>query len=305
MFYNIALTASQLDDARSAVARARRLQKFIKKNEDLGLLEEKDLLWADAQVKQKLSDYKTLEVLYEQQRIQLNKLMGLPVTHEFEPVVQKVSGIKNIDSNLAYTAALANNTDIMILQSQIKLAESEIKLAEDALEEQLDLILSIGTVSTSGDITAGSFSNDEVVGGLRLEYQYDFDKRDVNASSYQARLQRQIYEEQLRKAKYDLKYDVKSSRSQLKIQQQAMLSHLQYLQVENAKVRDVEKRYKQGRADTREVIDTENTQYFSKLRYERQKIELAKAYALFRLTQGELWDESMIQLRSNQQESDQ
>ena len=87
VFYSAASVRAQLATAQSAVDRATRLKQYVTERLELGLAEEKDTLQADAQLQARMSDLRTLQVAWEQQRTTLNRLMGRPWDAEFNPIL--------------------------------------------------------------------------------------------------------------------------------------------------------------------------------------------------------------------------
>jgi outer membrane protein TolC len=75
---------------------------------------------------------------------------------------------------------------------------------------------------------------------------------------------------------------------------------------EEQKMQDALQRYREGRSDTREVIEFENDLFASSLVYENQRLQLARTYALLNLQLGRIWqlevlDASQDKIRINKQ----
>ena len=89
LFYaRASVTSASWPRRESAVDRAQRLKSMYPNVSTSGLSEEKDILQSDAQLQSRLSDLRTLQVAWEQQRTTLNRLMGRPWDAEFRPSIR-------------------------------------------------------------------------------------------------------------------------------------------------------------------------------------------------------------------------
>jgi outer membrane protein len=287
LFYDAAVTRARIDEAKGAIERAERLVKFTRKNQDLGLVEDKDILQAEAQYQSQVSSLRSLEALWERQRITLNRLMGRPFDEEFRPE----ANIANLPTRAAYESAFAKVVDyspeLRVQRQRITLAQSTITLAQDERKDQVDLILNLGARDARGDSSLGSLQENEVVGGLRVEYRRALDTKGLDAGLYQAHLDQQIAEQQIRRIKQDLKYDVMALLADIQASDKALQSTRKHLAVEKRKWRDALERYQSGRADTDQLIRFENDLNQTRLQYQQQIIELARKRSNLRLLQGD------------------
>ena len=180
-------------------------------------------------------------------------------------------------------------------KAQVKTAQANVVLAKDARQEQVDVVLSVGGRAAKGDTATGTLSQDEWAGQAKLEYQYDLDKRGFDAQIYQAMLDKQKAEEELKKLEHDIQYSVDSLVQQIHFNKRAVKSNKQRFDIENKKLQDALQRYQEGRSDTREVIDFENDLFAGSLLYENQKLQLARVYANLNLLLGRVWDNQIIE----------
>jgi outer membrane protein TolC len=180
-------------------------------------------------------------------------------------------------------------------RSQYKVAEANVALSRDAAEDQLDVVLSVGGSSLMGDTPLGYYSQEDLAGLARLEYQYDLDKRGFDAQLYQAMLDKQKADETIKKLEHDLEYSVDSLVQQIKYNKLAVSSNQRRLEIENKKLQEALQRYREGRSDTKEIIDFENDLFASSLFYENQKLQLARVYASLNLLLGRIWDTQVIE----------
>ena len=107
-------------------------------------------------------------------------------------------------------------------------------------------------------------------------------------------------EEQLAKVKHDIAYAVESLVQQTADNKNAVKSNKKRLDVEQQKMQDALQRYREGRADTREIIEFENDLFASSLVYENQKLQLARTYASLNLLMGRIWQSQILDERQNQ-----
>lgn len=287
LFHDAAVTRARIDETRGAIERARRLVGFTRENMELGLAEDKDILQAQAQLQSQLSNLKNLQALWERQRITLNRLMGRPWSYEFEPQTDIESLSLDEGFEPIFTQVSRYSPQLRIQQQQVVLAESAITLARDERDDELDLILNIGAVNASGDTPMGGLDEDEIIGGVRLEYRRALDRKGLDARLYQAQLDQLIAEEEIRRIEQDLQYDTRALLMDIKASQQALQSTGKHLRVERRKYQDALERYQVGRADTDQLIRFENELSQTRLQYQREQIELARKHNELRLLRGD------------------
>ena len=292
LYYDAATTYMRIQDANEAIHRATRLLKFVQKNMGLGLSETKDLLIVEAQRSAKISERDILLVIWSRQRSELNRLLGVEPGSDFVPVIITEKNVP--DTETALGQIYTQNPDILLQLAQLKTAESSMELANDAKKDRMDLVFSVGARNTSGDTAAGGFNQNEWAGGAKFEYQFSMDQQGFDAGLYQAMLDKQTIEEEITRLKTDLKYDLNGLFEQINQNLVATKSLKQRLSIEKKKVDEAFERYKVGRADTKELIDNENSLFAGSLLYETRKIELARKYSELELLLGSLWDRQLL-----------
>lgn len=292
LYYDAANTYMRIQDANEAINRAKRLLKFVQNNQRLGLSERKDLLIVEALLGAKVADRDNLLTIWSRQRTELNRLIGVKPNSDFVPAIVTKSHLPDRVSVLDQVYAI--DPDIMIQKAQLKSVQSNIEFANDAKKDKFDLVLSVGARNTSGDTVTGNVDDSEWAGGAKLEYQFSMDQRGFDAELYQAMLDKQTIEEEIARIKRDLGYDVTGIMEQIEQNLVSEKSSKRRLSIEKAKVEEAIARYKVGRADTRELIDNENTLFASSLLYETRKIELARKHSELELMLGLLWDRKVL-----------
>jgi len=291
LFYNAAQILARLETAQSAVKRAQRLKKYIGSRTELGVSERKDVLQAEAQYQSRLSDVRSLQITWQQTRTTLNRLMGFAWDRELSPQVDGSPKNKPFDADLETMVkqAQSNSAEILRDKARIKISEANIVLRRDSRKDKFDMVFSIGTRTSSGDTIDGQISDEDLAGGVRLEYQQALDKRGVDAVIYQAQLDKQIAEEDSRKDHDDLKYSVASLVAQIEANKIAVKSHIKWLKSEEDKFAEALKRYRESRAETDRLIQFENELQTAKFSLKDQKIAYEKRLYELTILRGKIW----------------
>ena len=291
LFFAAASVRARLATAESAVDRARRLKQYVSERLDIGLSEEKDILQSDAQLQARISDLRTLQVAWEQQRTTLNRLMGRPWDAEFRPVYTASSNISSEKEprKVLIQEAEDNSPDLKINEARMKQSEADLAVRRDDRKDKVDLVLSVGGRSSTGDNVAGNIDEQDVAGGLRLEYQRALDKRGFDAGIYQAQLNLSISREDTRKVRDDLRYSVTGLLSELDANQISLTAHERRLVSEKKKFEEALERYRSGRETTNRLIDFENDLQISRLALDEDRIALERRRTNLVILLGRIW----------------
>lgn len=289
LYYAAALTQARLASVRAAIVRAERLLRYIRANTDLGLMEAKDVLQAEAQLRTQLAELDALQTAWEQQRTTLNRLMGRPWDAEFLPVVQATA--VEADVAAVQKEALAYSPELKRAQAQIELAEAVIERARDARRDRFDLVYSVGSRNRTGDTPAGTGVNEsDVVGGVRAEYSRALDRRGADATLTQAHLDRDAARAERRLIEEDVGYNAASLLAELRAARAALDSAQARLVAEEKKLDEAQQRYRRGRTDTARIIDFERELSAAQLALEQQRIELARRRTALDVLRGAIWE---------------
>ena len=291
LFYSAATVRAQLTTAQSAVERARRLKRYVSERLELGLAEEKDILQSDAQLQSRLSDLRTLQVAWEQQRTTLNRLMGRTWDAEFVPQLDtKPLMISQSEHKpTLINEAEANNPGLLTNQARVIQNEADLQLRRDSRKDKFDVVVSVGGRTASGDNATGYVDEDDLAGGVRLEYQQALDKRGLDAGIYQAQLNLQIAREDERKIRDDLRYSVTGLLSEVKANQLSLTAHQKRLVSEEKKVNEALERYRVGREATDRLIQFENEMQVARLALEQDRIALERRLTNLSILLGRIW----------------
>jgi len=282
-------TLERMRNTEASVARSKRLEQYIRKNEKLGVAEDKDLLQVTAQLNNQQAQLRALEMAWAQQRISLNRLMGRPVAAELEPVVSANAFEPDAPLDTLYIEASGYSAEATAAQARIQLADSAIRSRRDAHKDQLDLVVTLGSRARSGDTSLGSIDENESVGSVNLEYTRALNKSGLDAELYQARLDKSIALEEKQRVLDDLRYDLAALLAEMESGRAALDAYNKALASEQAKLKDAEKRYRQGRADTDQVIQFENQLSAAELALALQRVELQRRWYTLALLRGQLW----------------
>lgn len=284
-----ATTQARIGNSERAIERSKRLRNYIKDRANLGVSEDKDILQADAQLKGHKAELRSLQTLWQQQRISLNRLMGRDWSAEIKT---SYTGGATVDENtydVLYEQARKHNPDLLVIDGRIQLADSAIRTRRDARQNNLDLVLFVGNRTQEGNTSTGSTSESDLVGGVRLEFSQDVDKSGVDAELYQAQLERSAAIEDKRQLIEDMQYELSSLLAEIEANSGAIDAYQDSVNSESKKLKDATERYRTGRTDTDQLIQFEDQQSRAELSLELQRIELTRRYYSLSLLTGSLW----------------
>lgn len=291
LYISAVSTRVQQQNLEQAIARSLRRQRYLKDRADLGLAEDKDLLQVDAQIKSQRAELKALEVLWQNQRIRLNRLMGRDAGHDLQLSTDDIDRIlPTSDQEQIEKRVIARNAELISIESRLQLADSNIRLRRDAQQDQLDLVMFVGNRTIRGDVVTGTSNESELVGGVRLEFQQQFDKHAVDAELQQAILDRDIALLDRKRLLQDIHYDVASLLAQIQSGKEAWHAWQTSVKSEQSKLHEAEQRYRSGRSDTEQLIAFESQLANAELSAQLRKLDLLKNALALKLLTGELWN---------------
>ncbi len=288
LFFGAARTLARLQNARDAIARARKLRASAGRDFSLGVSEEKDVLQAEAQLRARQADYDGLRAAWNQQRTDINRLTGKDWNATFLPVVRSSPLGEPVESMVK--RALAHNPEIRQKKARLASLEATIKARQDAREDKLDLVYSAGLRRRRGDTPTGSVDDLDPVASLSVEYEKALDKRGVDAELTQALLDRDILRTEIDEAAKDLEYQVRGLVDQINATRSALKSSRASRDAEQKKLQDARARYEDGREITSRLIQFETEYQVADLTYRQQLIDLGEKRAELRRLLGTIWD---------------
>jgi outer membrane protein TolC len=287
--YAATLTTQQrIDNIQQSIDRSQRLQRFILDRVDLGIAEDKDRLQISAQYHGLLAQKTALELALIKQNIALNRLMDQPWQ---TPLTLKLDEHQAPDETIETLVEQAkrHSPALRINDARMTAADSLIALQRDKGLNRLDLVLSLGNSSQSGDSPSGSVNNSELIGGVQFEYDRQLDRRGDRAALYQAQLDRSITVQDRKQIYDDLHYDIAMRVAELKAIQTAIKAYRRSVKSEHAKLDEAEQRYRQGRITIDQVIQFENQTAGSELGLALQQIDFQHSSQQLELLRGTLW----------------
>lgn len=290
LYYAAADTDARLRSARRAIKRTERLKAYIRHRFRLGLSEDKDRLQTEAQLRARRAEHQGLVVLWNQQRISLNRLMGRGWDAELEPIIADTAALQAVELDSWLEEARRHNPALQQTRARVALAEATIARRKDAHEDNLDIVYSLGGRSRSGDDAfGGNVNQSEAVGGIRLEYSRALDQRGVDAELAQALLDRDVALQERKLAVDDLRYGVASLVAEIETNYAALQGFRASLEAENEKFKEARDRYREGREETDRLIQFETDLSAAELAAEQQLIDLARRYSEAEILRGEIW----------------
>lgn len=295
LYYGLAITQARKTNAENGVDRAQRLLDFVKANSRLGLTEKKDLLQAEAQLQAQRADLEGLRIAWEQQRTNLNRLMGRPWDEEFELVSVHNVAMEKQDLDGLIKEVEANSPDIKSLSAQLEISEAALKAGKDKYKSRLDLVLSGGIRTGSGPATPTAFNETDYAASVKLEYQRPLSRQGLKAELFQTQISHDIARRELDKTREDIKYRVQGLVAEITIAENALIAYKQRLATEQEKLAETKLRYRNGRSNTTELIQFENELNFAEFLVSQQTIELARKQYALKLLRGVLWNEFQLE----------
>lgn len=295
LFYSLLATRARLINAEQAVTRTRKLQNYINNNFKLGLTESKDQLQIKAQLDSRLADLHAIQLQWKQQQTSMNRLMLEDWNKEIKPILFSSRNNKLYKINNLIKKTTAYHPAVKITQAQLEMAESQIATALDIKRDNLDLVLSVGSRTSDGDSTSNTgtvtVSERDWAGAVSIQYKHLFDDTGVSSKHKQALLEKNIAIENIIKTNDDIRYTVSGLVSEIEMAKIAVKSANQKLHSESLKLKEAEQRFKNGRADTAQLIQFQNEYSFAQLAFQNQKVDLNNRIVALQIFTGQFWDD--------------
>ena len=293
LFYASALTQARMINAQQAVNRSRKLEVYIDKNVKLGLSEEKDKLQVTAQTNSKLSELSAIRIQWKQQQYSLNRLMLEDGETKIYP---QLISFKDNNHNLQELISITSSShpSIKISEAKLLIADSKINSARDDKKDSLDLVMSVGSRTSDGESKTGTVSEQDWAGAISIEYTHLFDDKGMNSKFKQAQLDKNIARHNIQTANDDIRYMVSGLVAEITAAKFAVKTSYRKLKSESLKLKEAESRFRNGRANTAQLIQFQNEYSFAELSYQNQKIDLNNRIAALQIFSGGFWDNLSI-----------
>ncbi len=290
LFYSALFTRYRIENSQYAIDRARRLKKYIGKRVQLGLAEEKDRLQAEARLRAEQASWQSLQLIWKQQQVALNRFSGKPWDNEIRPLSLLETfplSASDIDSFVA--DAVLHSPALNREQGRLEIARAMIEQRRNAHRNTLDLVVSAGIRNLAGDTGGGSLNKTDLAGGVNIEYQRALDHRGFDAALYQAQLERDRVLQEMENIRYQLRYRISGLVAEIVENRQTVQTHEQRLASETAKYHESERLYREAHMDTNIMIQHEAELQAAELALQQQRVELLKRYATLALLRGKLY----------------
>ena len=291
LFYSSALTRARLDNAKQAVQRAKQLQTHIYKNVKLGLSEKKDQLQVQAQVHSKLAELSTIQLQWQQQQNSLNRLMLEEWGNDIKPILVSNKDNQRYELDDLIKTTTAYHPVVKISQAKLEISESKINSARDDKKDSLDLVMSVGSRTSDGKSTTSTVSERDWAGAVSIEYKHLFNDKGVSSKYKQAQIEKNIALQNIHKTNDDIRYTVSGLVAENKSAKLAVKTAYQKLKSEFLKLKEAEYRFRNGRADTAQLIQFQNEYSFAQLTYQTQKVDMNNRIIALQIFTGQFWDE--------------
>lgn len=284
------VTKTRIHNVNQSLIRIQRLQKFIKSRFKLGIAENKDQLQVIAQFHNQQAQIKALDLVWVQQQIALNRLMGRQATDALNLSETHSDYSVTEIFDVLIKQVMSYSPTIHKLKKQIQIAQYTIAQARDQQKDDLDVVMFIGNRSYAGDSASGNKDISEVVGGVRLEYRHGIDQRGFHAAIKEAQLSKDAALQNQKQEFEDLNYKLASLLAEMTALRQSLAAYQLSIESERAKLREAYQRYRKGRIDVDLLIQFESQLAAAELAHSLQKIELDRR--LFKLAElrGKIWD---------------
>ena len=300
-YYITLLTQAGIHNIQRATTRTKRLIKFIKKNQQLGLAEEKDLLQVNAQLQTLVAEQSSLELAWVQQQVLINNFMGRDHRAEFSPTLTSKFHALPTNENTLLQEAIKHAPAIRLKNAQIELAETTMARIRNSKKNKLDAIASLGTRSAYGKNSSnGTVNEHDYAVSIGIDFSRSLDKRGIDAEIQQAMLDRSIALQEIENIKRELKYSVLGFRQEISSTNTAISAYKKRVKKEKQKLEEASERYRRGRTDTQQLILFENDLSTAEFLLEQKRIDLARRYARLDLLRGKTWEKVIPLSASNE-----
>ena len=290
LYLQAVITHRQIDNVKSSIKHSQRLEKFVKSRLGFGISENKDELQVTAQLHGLDAKLKGLELLWVQQEITLNRLMGIPWNNNIEIILSNPGQTHHGDLQGLIDEAIQHSPELLIIDSELTIADSMIKTKSNNRKDTLDLVGFVGNKLTTGDLYGSSTTLSEPQIGIRIEYKKSMNRTGYDAELSQAYLDRSIALQKREDAKEKIHYQIASLLAEIDGSQLAHKAALLSMNSEQAKLTEAEQRYKRGRIEIDQLIQFESQLTESKLAVALQQVELERRQYQLTLLRGAIWN---------------
>ncbi len=290
LYFAAAFTRERILNAKTSIEFSERTRAYILDNMELGLFEDKDRLQIEAQLAGLQAQHRALETAWVEQRTTLNQLMNRPWDQPLLPQIT-LSDAPPPPLETLVNRALDYDPTLRALRARLIQVDAAIERARDRRRDTLDLSLMAGLRGKGGPAQIGQVASNDPAVAVGLEYRRALDKSGADAELAQARLDRQVIQQQMAARERVLRYRLANLRAQILTHRQAIEDFREQLEREERRLAEAESRFRDGRSTTVELVQFETELNRTQLAVLQQQIEAARKQAHLTLLSGALWSQ--------------
>ncbi len=288
LYAGMLATQKRINTVNETIKHTQRLHQFIVSRVNFGIAEDKDKLQTNAQLRRLEAQLEVLSLARTNQLININRLLGQP----WQTPLTLTSNDRTPNSDdlkFIYRDITSHSPALLINAAEIALADSVIQRQLNSNQDKLDLVFSIGHRGLNGDSASGGIHNNEIVGGVQVEFGRALDNSSNDTALFQAKLERDIALQNRKQITRDLDYTIAKILADLRGIASAIKAYNFSVSSEHAKLDEAEQRYRAGRITIDQVIQFENETATSELELALQKIDYQRTQDRLDLLRGVLW----------------
>jgi len=300
-YYQLAADDINIDIAKQAVKRAKKLLAYQRSREQFGLIEKADRLQAEALLAARKTDRQRALSNRLNNQNTLNRLMLQQISHEI--VVQRnhytgttagkqrSTGVNDDDIQAAVQQAEQLRPELHVLDAQMQAADAQLVIARDANQVQLDVVAALGTRSldkTPLPAVASGLSVQDHFVSLSLELSDTLGRKTANAAIRKAELQRQRIQADRLRVLEQIRDDISAAQTAIIAGRPALAISKKQVRAEQRKFNAEMKRYRQGRSDTATLVQFEGELRNAALNAQLQQLTIELAEIQSAWAQGRL-----------------
>ncbi|MBN4073242.1 TolC family protein, partial [Mariprofundus ferrooxydans] len=304
-YYQLFSDDINIDIAKQAVKRAKKLLAYQRSRERFGLIEKADRLQAEALLAARRTDLQRSLSKRLNNQSSLNRLMlhaaskVIVVQRESYSEQQNSTRLNDESIDAAVRKAEQLRPELQLFDAQMKAANAQLIIALDADQMQLDVVASLGSRALDRTplpaVVAGLSTHDHFA-SLSLELSDALGRNTVNAGIRKAELQRQRIEADRSRVLEQIKDDISAAQTAIIAGIPTLTIAKKQVRAEQRKFNAEMQRYRQGRSDTATLVQFEGELRNADLNAQLQQLTLELAQTQLAWAQGRLlYDMGLLQ----------
>ncbi len=277
-YYNLLLDDAQIKTSQQAIQRSKKLIRYHRSREHIGLSDGADLVQAEVQL---ANTQETLEKLQAQRRLDESILNQSMLQAEQAPLEVQTPKLPKLDLQqpLTYWLKLAEQQrpEFQQLKARLQQAQAQLALAQNQGQDRLDLTAQLGTRSLSNQALASiqaSLGPKHYYAAIGLEYSQNIEKHAQKAAILKAELTQERLNIEYQQLSQQLRLAISKTWNQLHTGISVLQQMKQHEQAVQEKVRTEIQRYREGRSSSAVVILFENERIQTQMNTHMQSLKL-------------------------------